>query len=91
LTITQIAQLRNIKESTVWDHLVKLIEYSQLNVWKVIQGKKVILISKNIYNPEDKLKEIKIRIANQNITFNEINCVLASIKRKIRKETFFIT
>lgn len=87
LTITQIAQIRNIKKGTVWDHLAKLIEYGQLNVWKVIPGKKIIFISKNIYNQEDKLKEIKARIDDPTITFNEINCVLASIKQKNKERS----
>ena len=86
-TIAQIAENRDIKESTVWDHLAKLIEYGQLSVWKIMSGKKVSIILKNIQYPEDKLKEIKTKINDSSITFNEINCVLASVKKKNKKRT----
>ena len=86
LSIKQIAKKRDIKESTVWNHLVKLIEYHQLPIWKVIPRKKVLRVSSKIYSISDKLKDINKRINDDSITFDEINCVLAYIRSKTKKK-----
>ena len=59
LSIKEIAEGRNIKESTVWQHFAKLIGYNQLSVWKVLPKDKILMVSKNIYDKSDRLKDIK--------------------------------
>ena len=78
--IKQIAQKRNIKESTVWGHLSKLIKYNQTSVWKGLPKEKVYKILSKINNKIDSLKNIKKRINDPLTTFDEISCVLASVK-----------
>jgi len=83
--ITNIAKLRNIKVSTVWSHLANLIEYNQVSLWKVMPKDKISTISPAIRNKDDKLKEIKEKIKDKNITYDEISCVLAFVKSRNRK------
>ena len=80
LTIQQITLQREIKEATVWEHLAQLVEYNQISIWKIIPKDKITRILQSINTENDSLKEIKQRINNPNITFNEINCILAHIK-----------
>jgi hypothetical protein len=80
LNINQIAEQRNIKESTVWEHLANLIEHNQLYIWDVLPRKKVFKIHSKIKNKKDRLKEIRDRLKDNSITFDEINCVLSSVK-----------
>jgi len=80
--IKQIAEQRNIKESTVWEHLANLINHKQLSVWKVLPKNKILTVLFKIYGKKDKLKNIKNRIKDDSINYDEINCVLASIKAK---------
>ncbi|MFA6073157.1 MAG: reverse transcriptase domain-containing protein [Candidatus Woesearchaeota archaeon] len=82
LNIKKIAEQRKIKESTVWKHLEKLIEHNQISIWTILQKDKIITIKKCIYSEQDTLKEIKQRINNNQITFDEISCILADIKSK---------
>lgn len=84
LSIKEIANKRGIKESTVWDHFAKLIEHNQFSVWKILPKEKILLILPKIYTENDRLKEIKERV-NISVTFDEINCVLASVKCKNKK------
>ena len=86
LNIKEIAEQRNIKESTVWEHLAKLIEYNQLPVWKVLPKEKIAKILNCISSKEDTLKDIKSRLNDNSITFDEINCVLAHFRNKSRKK-----
>ncbi len=83
--IKDIAKKRKIKEGTVWKHLANLIEYNQISVSQVLSNRKIRLIVNKIYNKKDKLKEIKKRLKNSNINYDEIACVLASIKSKNKK------
>ena len=83
--IKDIAKKRKIKEGTVWKHLANLIEYNQISVSQVLSNIKIRLIVNKIYNKKDKLKEIKKRLKNSNINYDEIACVLASIKSKNKK------
>ena len=87
LGIKKIAEQRQIKESTVWEHIAKLIEYGQLNVWKILPKYKILKILSNIKSKDDKLKEIKERINGNYIEFKEINWVLASVKHENKKRT----
>lgn len=77
-------QKREIKESTVWQHLAELIEYSQLSLWKVLPPNKARLILSNTLSENDPLKAIKARIKDASVSFDEINCALSYIKNKNR-------
>ena len=84
--ITEIANTRKIKQSTVWEHLARLIEYNQVSIWKLLPKEKIIRLLKNIQNETDRLKEIKNRMGDYPVTYDEINCVLAYHKSKNRKK-----
>jgi len=84
--IKKIAEHRIIKESTVWKHLEKLIEHNKTSVWKILSKDKIIAIQQKIYSENDTLKEIKQRLNNNQITYDEISCVLADIKSKNKKK-----
>ncbi len=86
LSIEKIAQQRKIKESTVWQHIANLIEYNQINIWRVLPKNKIHRILSNIHSENDKLKEIKERIKDNSITFDEISGVLASVKYENKKK-----
>lgn len=92
LSITQIAQQRNLKEGTIWQHITTLIEHHQIKLKEILPIWKIKTISKAVKTPEDKLKDIKERIKDENISYDEINCVLANIKGKQQKKssTYFI-
>lgn len=89
LSIKQISEKRFLKEGTIWEHIAKLIEMNRLSVWKILLKEKVEKILKNIKTDIDKLKEIKDRIKDETITFNEINCVLAHIKSQTREKNVY--
>ena len=86
LSVKDIAERRNIKESTVWGHLAKLIEYNQLSVWEVLPKEKILSILPRIIGENDKLKDVKQRINDDSVIFDEIACVLAFIKNRDRKK-----
>src|SRR3989338_4333410 len=85
----QIAEARGIKEVTVWDHAANLIEHHQLQLKSVIANDKIKRILRNIKSPNDKLKEIKERVNDDSISYNEITCVLASVKAEHRKKSVY--
>ena len=91
LAIKEIASNRNIKESTIRGHLINLIEHRQLSVWGVLPEEKIHNILSRIYSYKERLKEIKKRFKDD-ISYDEIACVMASIKskRKCRKPQNFI-
>lgn len=84
-SIIEIANKRAIKESTVWAHLANLIEHNQLSVWNILSKNKIYEILYKIYSKKDRLKVIKRRINNEEISFDEIDCVLASVRSKGKK------
>ncbi len=84
-SISNIAKERSIKESTVWAHLANLIEHNQLSLWKVLPKEKIKFIQEVIQSEKDSLKEIKSRINNNYVTYNEIMCVLAGMKRRNKR------
>jgi len=88
LTIKEIAKHRNLKENTIWEHLSSLIEHHQIKLKEVLPNNKIKKILKNINSHKDKLKEIKQRINDDSISYNEINCVLANLKGKHKKKSF---
>ena len=81
-TIIEISEKRNIKESTVWSHLANLIGHNQLSLYQVLSKNKIQKILYKIYSKKDRLKSIKKKINDSSVTYDEINCVLASVKRK---------
>ncbi len=76
LTIKQITTKRNIKEGTVWNHIANLVHHHQLPLKRVMKTNKVRKILNAITSPENKLKEIKNRINDESISYNEIQVVL---------------
>jgi len=82
LKIKDIALKQGIKESTVWEHLISLIEHKQLSIWEVLPREEINLIINKIYSPKDRLRDIKKRLRKESITYDEIACVMASVKSK---------
>jgi len=85
MKIKDLAEKREIKEGTVWKHLINLIEHKQISVSQILPNKKIKLIANKIYKKEDGMKAIKKRLKNHNVSYDEIACVLASIKSKNKK------
>ncbi|MEN9626564.1 MAG: hypothetical protein RL557_892 [archaeon] len=82
LTYEQIADKRSIKQGTVWKHFSDLIEYGQLSVWSVVAKRKIIRVLSKIKNVQEPLKQIKERIHDKTISYDEINCVKSHLKMK---------
>ncbi|MBI2629363.1 helix-turn-helix domain-containing protein [Candidatus Pacearchaeota archaeon] len=82
LSIKEIAIKERIKEATVWRHLINLIEYKQLSVWEILSREKIHKILNKTYSYKERLKDIKKRLKDDLITYDEIACVIASIKSK---------
>ncbi len=80
LTIKQIAEQRQIKESTVYGHLAKLIKYKQISVFKILPREKIFKIRAKIHSKEDTLKEIRERLKEDLFTYNEISLVLSAVR-----------
>ncbi|MFQ5620593.1 MAG: reverse transcriptase domain-containing protein [Candidatus Nanoarchaeia archaeon] len=89
LTIPEIAERRRIKESTVWSHIANLIEHHQLKLKDVLPKEKTKAIIKSIKSDSEPLKKIRHRIQNNTITYNEILCVLASIKARKKEHSIY--
>ncbi len=83
----QIAMKRSIQVGTVWAHIAELIEHSHLPLRKVLTQEKIDTILPKIHSEADRLKYIKNRLDDPSITFNEISCVLADVKRKNKKKS----
>ena len=84
--INEIAIKEGIKESTVWGHLINLIEHKQLPVWQVLSREKICKILHKIYSHKERLRDIKKRLKDNSVTYDEIACVMASIKSKRRRK-----
>jgi RNA-directed DNA polymerase len=82
LSVKEIAVKAGIKESTVWGHLINLIEYEQLSVWKVLPREKICKILNKIYSHKERLRDIKKRLRDESINYDDIACVMASIKSR---------
>jgi len=85
--IKKIAKLRNIKEGTIWAHVSNLIEHYQVTLKSILPSNKIRTILKNIKSPDDKLSDIKQRISDTSISYNEIQVVLANVKGKHKKKS----
>ena len=83
-SVQEITRIREVKENTVWNHLANLIEYNQISFWKVIEKEKAKLILQKIFSENDSLKQIKTRLTDKAITYNEIQCTFAYVKSKNR-------
>jgi hypothetical protein len=81
-SIKEISIKRGIKEATVWKHLANLIEYKQISVWDIITKEKICKILNRIYSRKDRLRDIKKRLNDSTISFDEIACIMASVKSK---------
>ena len=82
MSIKEIAVKENIKEATVWGHLANLIEHKQLTIWQVLPQDKARRIFNRIFSYKERLRDIKKRLKDDSITYDEIACVMASIKSK---------
>ncbi len=80
LSAKEIASRRKIKEGTVWSHLSSLIRHNRLSVFHVLPKEKIEKILPCICGMEDKLKDIRRRVSQRSASYDEIDCVLASIK-----------
>ncbi len=83
--IKQIAEKSLIKEPTVWKHIINLIEHNQLSLLETLSKEKIYKIVSKIRNKKDSLKIIKNRIKDDSINYDEIACVLASIRNRNKK------
>ena len=82
ISIKEIAVKRGIKEATIWEHLVNLIEHKQISVWNVLSENKIFKILDKVFTRKDRLMDIKKRLNDSSISFDEIACIMASIKSK---------
>ncbi len=87
LNIKPIAQHRKVKEGTIWRHISQLVEHNQLMLKTILPTWKIGKILKHIKSPQDKLTDIKNRLNDESISFNEIECVLANVKGKHKKKS----
>lgn len=85
LSIKQISKRRNINENTVWKHLADLAGHNQLSLKKVMNTNKIRAILNAINSPNNNLKEIKKRVNDDSITYNEIAVILEVVKSKHKK------
>ena len=84
----EIAEIRELKENTIWEHMANLVEHGQLPIWNIMPKRKIAYILEKIKFSTEPLKEIKSKFASNRITYDEINCVRAHLKMKenIRKK-----
>lgn len=87
LNVKQIALHRKVKEGTIWRHISQLVEHNQLLLKTILPTWKIGKILRNIKSPQDKLIDIKNRLNDESISFNEIECVLANVKGKHKKKS----
>jgi len=86
LSISEIAKKRNLKEGTIWDHIAKLAEYHHIKLKEILPSWKIKKILKNVRNPFDKLKEIRERLEDSSISYNEINCIVSVLRGKSKNK-----
>lgn len=79
--IPTIASLRELKESTIYDHISKLIIDEKIDIDKFISKKRLEMIQKAILNRGDKsLKDLKDSLGIY-VSYDEIKLVMGEIKR----------
>jgi hypothetical protein len=64
MSIEEIALKEGIKESTVWGHLINLIEHRQLSVWQVLSSDKAKMIFKRFIVIKKGLEILKEDLMN---------------------------
>ena len=84
MSVEQIAEEREITVSTVWAHLANLIEYNQLSLRKVLPEEKIRKILPCITSATGSLTDIKSKVQDASISYDEINCVFSHVKSKNR-------
>jgi hypothetical protein len=80
IPINEIAQRRNLKAGTIWQHIAHLISQKQISLWKVLHKEMIAKILSNVKNVSETLSAIKSRIHDPAITYDEIACVMAHLK-----------
>jgi len=86
-SIENIAKQRNLKVGTVWNHVANLVEHHQIPIKKIISPRKVHKILSAIQSHDDKLKDIKKRISDDTISYDEIQIVLTNVRGKNKKKS----
>jgi len=84
MSIEAIARERYLKNSTIWEHIILLIEHGQLAVWSCMSKKKIVYLLQRMKDINEPLKQIKERIYDKQITYDEIACIKAHLKMKAR-------
>ena len=85
-TIKKIVERRKLKEGTIWEHLANLADNHYVKLGQLLPNKKVRIILNKIKDPNTTLKEIKAKVLDNSISYNQIQCVLAVIKGKQKKK-----
>ncbi len=87
-TIEEISKERNLAISTIYDHLYRLVANNYLSSSEFVPENvvKQILEAKSRLSNTAKLKDIK-EILPEEITYNEIKCVLTDKTKKVHSET----
>ena len=82
--IQEIAKIRNLAISTIYDHLHKLILNNYISSSDFISEEaiKLIIEACNKFPAQPKLKKLKEMLPEE-ISYNEIRCVLSDKKKKI--------
>ena len=81
--IEEIAKERNLEISTIYSHLYNLIVNNYLSSSDVVSEEKIkqVIEIYNQFKNEPRLKELKEKLP-ENISYGEIKCVLADVKKK---------
>ena len=80
-TINEIAQARNLAKSTIYTHLLRLIITRHLSSNEVISEEVIKQISEVIGRLKDIPSVKELKELAPNISYEEIRCVLADMKR----------
>ena len=81
--IEEIAKERNLEISTIYSHLHNLVANNYLSISDVVPEEKIqqVIEVYNQFKNEPRLKELKEKLP-ENISYGEIKCVLADLKKK---------
>ena len=90
-SIQEIAQKRQLKEGTVWEHIRKLVAQGNLSIYTILKKEGVEEIRKAFCSSEDSLKEVYERLGRK-YSYDTIHCVQAHLEhftKNMRAWTFF--
>ncbi len=78
LPIKEIGLIRNLKETTIYSHLYRLIVHEKVSAEKYISKEVIekVIVARNKFKTYPKLGEIKVLLPD--VSYDEIRCVLAS-------------